>query len=486
MTAEALNHSTSLNTRGLPSQWRDAGVLQDQYAWDANGNVASIADQQEGLTSRSMGYDALDRLTSASGIWGTGSYGYDALDNLRTSTVGGRTAVATLDSANRLAGLTVNGVAQSYGYDANGNLTARGSQAFSFDIGNRLSSAPGKASYAYDGHGRRTWVAYADGSWKLQVYGSSGRLLFTGHSSQGNTRHVYLGSRLIAEDNTLTGTSYSHTDALGSPVARTNSAGQVTSRTRYEPYGATAAGTNPTGIGFTGHVNDADTGLVYMQQRYYEPVAGRFLSVDPVTTDASSGSHFNRYAYVNNNPYRYTDPTGELPEVVEKLNEMVTGPYGKLADQAFSQGNYLAGAGYTLAGAAFGAGNVLTLGQGAAAVKLGTTATVKLGESAVAGKLTGDLTRAEVKQIQGVVNEAGRPLEVVGSAAAGTRRGVGSDLPIGKGPGTRSDIDYVVAPSSAKHFEGLQGKLPGIDPKTGVIPGLGNTNIGPVIRFEPK
>ena len=303
-------HSTSLNTRGLPSQWRDAGVLQDQYAWDANGNVASIADQQEGLTSRSMGYDALDRLTSASGIWGTGSYGYDALDNLRTSTVGGRTAVATLDSANRLAGLTVNGVAQSYGYDANGNLTARGSQAFSFDIGNRLSSAPGKASYAYDGHGRRTWVAYADGSWKLQVYGSSGRLLFTGHSSQGNTRHVYLGSRLIAEDNTLTGTSYSHTDALGSPVARTNSAGQVTSRTRYEPYGATAAGTNPTGIGFTGHVNDADTGLVYMQQRYYEPLAGRFLSVDPVVTDGKDGSFFNRYVYGNNNPYKFKDPDG--------------------------------------------------------------------------------------------------------------------------------------------------------------------------------
>jgi RHS repeat-associated protein len=211
--------------------------------------------------------------------------------------------------ANRLAGLTVNGVTQGYGYAANGNLTSRGAQAFSFDIGNRLTSAPGKASYAYDGHGRRTWVAYADGSWKLQVYGSSGKLLYTNHSSQGNTRHVYLGSRLIAEVNSLTGTSYGHTDALGSPVARTNSAGQVLGRTRYESYGATAAGTNPTGIGFTGHVNDADTGLVYMQQRYYEPIAGRFLSVDPVTTDANGGS-FNRYLYANGNPYLYVDPDG--------------------------------------------------------------------------------------------------------------------------------------------------------------------------------
>ena len=40
--------------------------------------MAAIADQQEGLTSRSMGYDGLDRLTSDSGIWGAGNYGYDA------------------------------------------------------------------------------------------------------------------------------------------------------------------------------------------------------------------------------------------------------------------------------------------------------------------------------------------------------------------------------------------------------------------------
>jgi RHS repeat-associated protein len=52
--------------------------------------------------------------------------------------------------------------------------------------------------------------------------------------------------------------------------------GALISRTRYEPYSLTAGGATPT-IGFAGHVNDADTGLVYMQQRYYDPVAGRFL-----------------------------------------------------------------------------------------------------------------------------------------------------------------------------------------------------------------
>jgi hypothetical protein len=47
-----------------------------------------------------------------------------------------------------------------------------------------------------------------------------------------------------------------------------------------------------------------------MQQRYYDPVAGRFLSIDPVVTDANSGGSFNRYAYADNNPHRFIDPDG--------------------------------------------------------------------------------------------------------------------------------------------------------------------------------
>ncbi len=85
----------------------------------------------------------------------------------------------------------------------------------------------------------------------------------------------------------------------------------------------------------------------------------------------------------------------------------------------------------------------------------------------------GDLARSEIDQIQSTVNQAGRPLEVVGSAARGARQ-VGSD------------IDYVAPPSSLPYYEGLENQLPGIDPGHGIIPGVGNPNIGPVIRFELK
>jgi RHS repeat-associated protein len=102
---------------------------------------------------------------------------------------------------------------------------------------------------------------------------------------------------------------YIHTDALGSPVAVTNSSGAVIERTVYEPYGAVINRPLTNGPGYTGHVADAVTGLNYMQQRYYDPQLGRFLSNDPVTA-AGAGTNFNRYWYGNDNPYVYTDPDG--------------------------------------------------------------------------------------------------------------------------------------------------------------------------------
>jgi RHS repeat-associated protein len=303
--ANGITRRVSQNLRGLPEEWQDAGVIYDAYRYDANGNTTAILDWQWAET-RTMGYDALDRLTTANGVWGTGQYGYDGLDNLRSSQVGGRSLAHHVDAQNRLSSLS-GSQSVSFGYDANGNITQRGGQSYYFDIGNRLRNAYGKGIYDYDGHGRRGWVVWANGSTQLNAYtgqGAAGRLMFSNHSTKGGTRYVYLGDKLIAEHNNQTGVSYSHTDALGSPVARTNGAGQIIgSRTRYEPYGATAAGDVPQGVGFTGHVNDPDTGLVYMQQRYHDPIAGRFLSVDPVTTDAKTGDSFNRYVYGNSNPF---------------------------------------------------------------------------------------------------------------------------------------------------------------------------------------
>lgn len=105
---------------------------------------------------------------------------------------------------------------------------------------------------------------------------------------------------------------YIHTDALGSVVAITDENRNVVERREYEPYGAQLTPVVQDGPGYTGHVQDAATGLTYMQQRYFDPQIGLFLSIDPVTAYSNPVRQFHRYRYANNNPYKFTDPDGRV------------------------------------------------------------------------------------------------------------------------------------------------------------------------------
>lgn len=106
---------------------------------------------------------------------------------------------------------------------------------------------------------------------------------------------------------------YIHTDGLGSIVLVTDASRNVVERREYEPYGAVLTGIKD-GPSYAGYVTDAQTGLSYMQQRYYDPFIGRMLSVDPVTAYSSGDMrHFNTYGYAYNNPYKFTDPDGRCP-----------------------------------------------------------------------------------------------------------------------------------------------------------------------------
>lgn len=118
---------------------------------------------------------------------------------------------------------------------------------------------------------------------------------------------VLLCGVVHAQQGTVT---YVYTDPQGTPLAEADANGNITATFDYAPYGAQAMGIAPNGPGYTGHVNDPDTGLMYMQARYYDPAIGRFLSTDPVAPGVGNAFNFNRYAYANNNPLRFTDPDG--------------------------------------------------------------------------------------------------------------------------------------------------------------------------------
>ncbi|MCI1131115.1 D-Ala-D-Ala carboxypeptidase family metallohydrolase [Stenotrophomonas maltophilia] len=154
---------------------------------------------------------------------------------------------------------------------------------------------------AYDAQGQRLRA----------MYSLAGQLVHEERRGKGASEYIHAGGRLLAT-RSPTGVTWTHVDALGSPVAVTDNTGSVVERRRFEPYGAELGGQVKDGPGYTGHVSDSatGTGLVHMQQRYMDPQLGVFLSVDPVTAYEQPAGQFNRYRYANGNPYKFTDPDG--------------------------------------------------------------------------------------------------------------------------------------------------------------------------------
>ncbi len=323
-------HTMTQNTRQLPSRSTDGTVLDLGTTFDKNGNVAAVTDYTASARqTKSMGYDGLDRLTSTtSPMFGTATYVYDAIDNLKQVTVSGGTQARTHyycygATTNRLdfvrSGAVCSGTPSpaviALSYDVQGNLANKNGVTTTFDFGNRLRSTAG-LTYRYDAEGRRVRQDNAGASLKYSYYAKDGRLVWQRDDpADKRINNVYLAGSLVAElsrpsmltTETLT---YLHTDALGSPIAKTNSAGSVIETSEYEPYGKLLNRANDDRPGYTGHVMDSASGLTYMQQRYYDPQCGCFLSVDPVTAYEKPMTNFNRYAYANNNPYKFTDPDG--------------------------------------------------------------------------------------------------------------------------------------------------------------------------------
>ena len=100
---------------------------------------------------------------------------------------------------------------------------------------------------------------------------------------------------------------------LGSVAAGTDAAGTLLWTEHHSPYGEPLSpnAANDNEATFTGHIWDKATGLNYMQARYYDPVIGRFLSIDPIDFTPANPGTFNRYTYALNNPVNHTDPSGE-------------------------------------------------------------------------------------------------------------------------------------------------------------------------------
>ena len=303
--------TSDYDDRGRTNSVTVPGVMALLYGQDGANNVVSFEDAVVPGSRRTMGYDRLDRLISAiePAGWGTIAYDYDKLGN-RTLKSGSVTTTYEYDSRNLLA-------------TASGPETYR-SMTFTWDVPGRLASSSDGATYGYDARGRRVRKTEA-GQTTLYHYDAAGRVIAESAAEGAKLRdYLYLGNKLVAVDGCIESAPPScsdrqwyHTDTLGSVVARTSAVGTATARFDYQPWGEQWAMSGTSGDRqYNGRVYDPGTGFHDYGARMYWPQIGRFISADTYGGDPANPASLNRYGYVHNNPYKYTDPSGNVAFLV--------------------------------------------------------------------------------------------------------------------------------------------------------------------------
>jgi RHS repeat-associated protein len=392
------------------------GTLQSfTYAHDNVGNITQITDAAF-TGGRTFEYDALNRLTQASGTFGTNqanvneTYAYDAVGNV-TSKAG--IAYAYSDPLHPSA-VTSRSDGPTYTYDANGNMLTGAGRTLAWDYDNRLAAVTiqggNSAEFAYDHAGQRVR--------KTVNAGSVTRYPFPGYEI-GPDGVILARFGEIARKSSGQTLTY-HNDHLGGVHVITDQTGVRVQLVEYTPWGemSRSEGTADLDRRFTGQRRDPETGLMYYGGRYYDPALARFVSADPFVPSPGNPQNFNRYSYVENNPVNFTDPTGfkkksfwkKLLRLHLSVDRYVGPVVAGIIVGVFTPQPFGAVAGAAVAGGLSGALNTLYYGGSAEDVALNSAIGGGIGAvAAVVGGAAG----------YGVGLVAGEFAGVVAGAAAG-------------------------------------------------------------------
>jgi RHS repeat-associated protein len=303
-----------------------ATVQNLTYGYFANNSVHTITDAVNTLNSQTLGYDALDRLTSASsgtGGYGTLSWTWDPVSNVKTQVVNGTTTTYTLNTGTSqlqkwVSGSTTENVASTAAGNINTlKIGTTTEETLAYNQANELASATTTSSYAaykYDLTGQRLEKAVSGSYPVLYQYGQAARELLAEndlHSGQ-TADYIYLNGRPIGEVNPTNGKIYfMHTDRLGTPDTVTDSTKAVVWNAFYHPFGDNGVG-GVTGtlttqnLRLPGQTFDPETGMNHNGFRDYAGNLTRYVESDPI----GLGGGTNTYQYVKGNPFKWTDRRG--------------------------------------------------------------------------------------------------------------------------------------------------------------------------------
>ena len=219
----------------------------------------------------------------AATAWNGWTYTYDANGNMITRAYGGTTYTLTYDAENRMTGMTGGSVNASFTYDGDGS---------------RVKGTIGGVTTAYVGS-HFEWI------------GPSGTM----------KKYYYAGGMRVAMRSGSNNPLWLLGDHLGSTSKVANFDGlSIHSQQLYKPWGEkrypTGAPTLPTTFRFTGQRSETGLGpsggegLMFYSSRWYDPSLGRWIQPDTIVPLGQGVQALDRYAYANNSPVVYNDPSG--------------------------------------------------------------------------------------------------------------------------------------------------------------------------------
>ena len=303
--------------------------------------------------------------------------------------------------------------------DAIGNLTNDGTWSYTWQHGRQLAqmSRPDASGdtemilFRYDSGGHR--IGKDSGIYHISY--SGGEIVYAGETTR--TSYSYLGDTLTQINiSAPTGNSSLHftydelgpmsvtydgaeyfylKNAQGDVTGLVNSSGTQVVAYTYDAWGnpLTTTGTMADTLGklnpfrYRGYVYDTETGLYYLQSRYYNPETGRFINADSYALTGQGVLSGNMFAYCGNNPIVLSDSTGNLPffAITAALGAVVGAIAGGII-AAKRGANVWKGIGIgAVAGALIGAGAGMATGAAlAGSLTASTGAVVKGGSTLIA------------------------------------------------------------------------------------------------------
>ena len=288
-------------------------------------------------------YDSLNRLTRENNadIGKTIVYTYDDRNNLTSRVEHEFTTASTLESPlstttfnlgdwkDQITSITKDGQSTALSYDDKGRLTAFGNNAFTWDDNGRLTSVTNGSNctqYLYDGDGNRVGKLFNETSLTEFSY-INGKLIKLSKVQETNPY-----SLIFLHDSTgiigfkYNGEVYTYRKNLFGDITEIYKGTELVAKYAYDAWGNCTilqnnddiANVNP--FRYRGYYYDTETELYYLKSRYYSPKLCRFISPDGIEYLEPDNIHgLNLYTYCVNNPIMFSDPSGNMPEWLQSV-----------------------------------------------------------------------------------------------------------------------------------------------------------------------